>query len=168
MSFRFDPERLLVHTKRLYCAAWSLTGSREDAEDLVQETYIRVLAKPRKLQKERELPYLLRVLRNTHIDTYRKKQRRIQPDHVGEEVEFADERSGLQPAKALETQEVFTAIAKLSDMHRDVLVAIDIVGLSYKETSTLLGVPEATVTTRLYRARAKVATFVEGEKTSEK
>lgn len=78
-----------------------------------------MLAKPRKLQEVGELPYFLRVLRNTHIDIYRKKQRRIHSDQHVEEAELADERSRLQPEKVVETREVFVAIANLSDIHRD-------------------------------------------------
>src|SRR3954469_21394771 len=60
-----DPQRLGDHIDRLYRAAWGLCGSREDAEDLVQETYAKVLARPRLLRREDDLGYLLRALRNT-------------------------------------------------------------------------------------------------------
>src|SRR3954466_8848486 len=62
-----DPAHLADHVDRLYRAAWALCDSREDAEDLVQDTYARVLARPRWLRGEDDLGYLLRVLRNTHI-----------------------------------------------------------------------------------------------------
>ena len=60
------------HLDRLYRAAWALCGSREDAEDLVQETFVRVLAKPRRIEGDDPMPYLLRVLRNardSRLDT---------------------------------------------------------------------------------------------------
>jgi Sigma-70 region 2 len=56
-----DPQSLTQHVDRLYRAAWALCGSREDAEDLVQETFTRVLARPRVLSGEDELYYLMRV-----------------------------------------------------------------------------------------------------------
>ncbi|MDE3132176.1 MAG: hypothetical protein KGL16_13585, partial [Acidobacteriota bacterium] len=62
---QLDPESLGDHLDRLYRAAWSLCGSREEAEDLVQETFARVLLKPRFLRSEDDIGYLLRVLRNT-------------------------------------------------------------------------------------------------------
>ena len=62
---QLDPEALGDHIDRLYRAAWSLCGSREEAEDLVQETFERVLRRPRFLRSEDDLGYLLRVLRNT-------------------------------------------------------------------------------------------------------
>jgi len=55
------------HLDRLYRAAWGLCGSREDAEDLVQETYAKVLARPRLLRREDDVGYLLRALRNTFL-----------------------------------------------------------------------------------------------------
>jgi len=57
-----DSNRLDDHLDRLFRAAWALSGSREDAEDLVQETYARVLARPRLLRNEDDLAYLLPLL----------------------------------------------------------------------------------------------------------
>src|SRR3712207_9423810 len=71
------PEVLADHLDRLYRAAWALCGSREDAEDLVQETYARVLAKRRGIESdEAALGYLLRVLRKTHVPQLRTRARR--------------------------------------------------------------------------------------------
>ena len=77
MSPALDPERLGDHLDRLYRAAWALTGSREDAEDLVQETYARVLSRPRLLRNEDDLGYLLRALRNTFLNERRTRSRRL-------------------------------------------------------------------------------------------
>jgi RNA polymerase sigma-70 factor (ECF subfamily) len=68
---RLDPETLGDHVTRLYRAAYGLTASRADAEDLVQDTFERVLRRPRFLRREHELAYLLRVLRNTWISSGR-------------------------------------------------------------------------------------------------
>ena len=68
---QLDPEALGDHIDRLYRAAWSLCGSREEAEDLVQETFERVLRRPRFLRSEDDLGYLLRVLRNTFFSPRR-------------------------------------------------------------------------------------------------
>lgn len=70
-SRSLDPAHLADHLDRLYRAAWASCGSREDAEDLVQDTYARVLAKPRLLRRDDDLAYLLRVLRNTHVSRLR-------------------------------------------------------------------------------------------------
>jgi DNA-directed RNA polymerase specialized sigma24 family protein len=69
-----DPESLGSHTARLYRAAYGLCGSRQDAEDLVQDTFERVLKRPRFLRRDEDLVYLLRVLRNTWISSRRAKR----------------------------------------------------------------------------------------------
>ena len=79
MERTLDPARLGDHLDRLYRAAWALSGSREDAEDLVQETYARLLARPRLLRNEDDLGYLLRALRNTFLNQKRTESRRLRP-----------------------------------------------------------------------------------------
>ena len=76
---QLDPQRASDHVDRLFRAAWALCGSRQDAEDLVQETYARVLAKPRFLRSEDDLGYLLRTLRNTFLNQKRTESRRLGP-----------------------------------------------------------------------------------------
>ena len=154
---QLDPTALGDHVDRLYRAAWGLCGSREDAEDLVQETFAKVLAKPRFLRSDDDLGYLLRVLRNTFVSRHRTALRRPQAAPMPEEVEPVDSSSALRPHAAVETREVFAYIAALPESFRDALVAVDLVGLSYGEAAKLLGTKEATITSRLYRARAQVA-----------
>jgi RNA polymerase sigma-70 factor, ECF subfamily len=154
---QLDPAALGDHVDRLYRAAWALCGSREDAEDLVQETFAKVLAKPRFLRNDDDLGYLLRVLRNTFFSRHRTAMRRPQAVAMPEEHEPVDHSSATRPDAAVEAREVFAYIAALPDAFRDALVAVDIVGLSYGEAAKLLGTKEATITSRLFRARAQVA-----------
>ena len=70
---RLDPERVVDHLPRLYRAARAWTDSREEAEDLVQDTVAGVLARPRLVRGEGEVGYLLRALRNTLISQRRKE-----------------------------------------------------------------------------------------------
>jgi RNA polymerase sigma-70 factor (ECF subfamily) len=154
---RLDPDRLGDHLDRLYRAAWALCGSRETAEDLVQETYARVLARPRLLRHDDDLGYLLRVLRNTFFSTRRTASRRPVTQPFDEAAEPADERNEWRPERAAETRMVYPAIAELSDESRDVLVAVDVAGLSYREAARALRVREGTITSRLFRARQQVA-----------
>ena len=160
MSPELDPERLGDHLDRLYRAAWALCGSREDAEDLVQETYARVLRRPRMLRRDEDLAYLLRVLRNTFLNTRRTASRRPQQAPLPDDVPIAEPRSTVQPDAAAEASELFAAIAGLPDDFRDVIVAVDVVGLSYGEAARAFKTKEATVTSRLYRARERVAKAV--------
>lgn len=150
-----EPQSLTKHVDRLYRAAWALCGSREDAEDLVQETFARVLAKPRYLRggEDEEIHYLMRALRNMFFSSRRSAARRPVVVAEVDELAVGDPRATDRPGEALEVRELYAAIAELPEDFRLVLVAVDMVGLSYKETSELLGVREATVTTRLFRAR---------------
>jgi RNA polymerase sigma-70 factor, ECF subfamily len=156
-----DPARLGDHLDRLYRAAWALCGSREDAEDLVQETYARLLARPRLLRNEDDLGYLLRALRNTFLNQKRTESRRLRPGPLHDQLDLVADPQALQPHAALEAGELYTAVAALPDTFRDVLVADDIVGLSYKEAARALRIPEGTVMSRLYRARQQVVRRIE-------
>jgi RNA polymerase sigma-70 factor, ECF subfamily len=155
-----DPGRLGDHMDRLYRAAWALCGSREDAEDLVQETYARLLARPRLLRKEDDFGYLLRALRNTFLNQKRSEARRIRPDALPEHLDLVADPQSRRPEAALEAAEVFAAVAALPDDFRDVLVAVDIAGLSYKEAARALRIRDGTVMSRLSRARQAVVRAV--------
>ena len=157
MARRLDPEHLGDHLDRLYRAAWALCGNREEAEDLVQDTYAHVLAKPRLLRNDDDLGYLLRVLRNTFVSSRRTSARRPRIAAVDEDFDSPDPRTGGRPDEMTEAREVFAAIAELPEDFRDALVAVDVAGLSYREAGRLLGAKEATITTRLHRARHQVA-----------
>jgi RNA polymerase sigma-70 factor, ECF subfamily len=150
-------QRLPAHMDRLHRAAWALCGSRHDAEDLVQETFARVLARPRRLHGDHELPYLLKALRNTYLTTLRTQGRR--PDTVELPADESETmRSALgDPERAFEQRELLATIAALPDEFREAVIAVDLVGLSYREAGRLLGVREATITTRLHRARQRIA-----------
>ena len=94
MERPLDPTRLGSHLDRLYRAAWALSGSREDAEDLVQETYARVLSRPRFLRNEDDLGYLLRALRNTFLNQKRAERRRLRPEPLPDQLDLvADPRA---------------------------------------------------------------------------
>ena len=160
VSPELDPERLGDHLDRLYRAAWALCGSREDAEDLVQETYARVLRRPRMLRRQEDIAYLLRVLRNTFLNTRRTASRRPREAPLPDDAPIAEPRSTVQPDAAAQASELFAAIAQLPDDFRDVIVAIDVVGLSYGEAARAFKTKEATITSRLYRARERVAKAV--------
>jgi RNA polymerase sigma-70 factor, ECF subfamily len=162
-----DPESLPRHLDRLYRAAWALCGSPHEAEDLVQETFARVLARPRMLRGQDELAYLMTVLRNTFLTQRRTATRRPRASPTTlEEVEPVDTRSGERPEEALQAQEVFAAIAGLPERYRLALVAVDITGLSHREAAQVLETKEATIATRLFRARQFVVHTLEASSPS--
>jgi RNA polymerase sigma-70 factor, ECF subfamily len=158
---QLDPERLGDHFDRLYRAAWGLTGSREDAEDLVQETYAKVLRRPRLLHSDDDLGYLLRVMRNTFFSAQRTAGRRPRTEPLPDQIDLVEDPDAPSPQQALESRELYGLIAELPDIFREALIAVDVLGLSYREAARALKTREATVTTRLYRARARLAKVIE-------
>ena len=159
---KLDPEELGDHLDRLFRAAWALCGSREDAEDLVQETYERVLRRPRFMRREDDLGYLYRTLHNTYFNARRTASRRPRVAAQLDDVQAASSRTDLQPERAAETSLVFEAVAALPQPMREALVAVDVLGLSYAEAGRALGVHENTIPSRLARARLKVAEALQG------
>jgi RNA polymerase sigma-70 factor, ECF subfamily len=156
-----DPSRLGDHLDRLYRAAFALCGSREQAEDLVQDTYARVLSRPRLLRRDNDLGYLLNALRNTHISHLRAARSRPQPA-IGEEPDWLEDGAAAQPDSIAEARVLYDAIAALPLDYREALVAVDVVGLRYGEAADALRIPEGTLSTRLFRARKRVAEALSG------
>jgi RNA polymerase sigma-70 factor (ECF subfamily) len=163
MERTLDPARLGDHLDRLYRAAWALCGSRADAEDLVQETFSRVLARPRLLRHDDDLGYLLRALKNTFLSQKRTESRRLRTGPLPEQLDLVADPRAVEPQAAIEAGELYAAVAALSDDFRDVLVAVDVAGLSYQEAARSLRIREGTVMSRLYRARQQVVRRLEGE-----
>lgn len=151
-----DGSRLGAHLDRLQRAALSLCGSRPDAEDLVQEVCVRVLAKPRVVTGGDDLGYLLGVLRNTCVSHHRSAARRPATATAPEDLERVAGRRA-DPEGALEARQLYGRIAALPAEQRDVVTAVDLVGLSYGEAAEQLGIPIGTVMSRLHRARGKLA-----------
>lgn len=158
---RLDPDRVAEELPRLYRVARAWSRSREEAEDLVQETYARVLARPRFLRGEDDVGYLLRAMRNTLVSQRRAQSRRPQTMPLFDDLSAAG-RAADDPIETVQNRQVYGAIQELPEEFRDALVAVDIAGLSYGEAASLIGVPEGTLTSRLFRARDRVARRLEG------
>src|SRR5215207_6038948 len=154
-----DPARLSAHLPKLTRIATRMTGSREAGEDLVQDTLERVLRSPRRVAGD-EFRYLVRSLRNNHVDRIRADGRRVRTAAMDETLEAvlpAPDHTEVQR----EAREVLAAVAALPDAYRDVVVAVDVTGLSYQEAADALAIPVGTVMSRLYRGRQRVVRAVE-------
>ncbi len=148
------------HEARLFRAAYALAGSRVDAEDLVQETFARVLASRRGSRHTANLPYLMRSLRNTWIDTQR--ARAVRPvTAASEAVEWVIDKSA-DPQAALDVRAAYDAMRELSPPLREAIATVDVAGLSYKEAARVLRIRQGTLMSRLSRARDRVAEALEG------
>ena len=150
-----DIDSALRHLDRMAAAARALCGSHADADDLVQEVYLSLMQRPRKLKRGSELAYLMTMLRNAQVDRYRTAARR-QTTSLDDADEPEDPRSGLRPERAAEGREVLEAVHAIDSPFRETVVAVDVVGLSYKEASRALDVPVGTVMSRLARGRERV------------
>ena len=163
LEARFESEALPL-LPGLYSAAYRLTRNPTDAEDLVQETFLRAFRGFHQFQPGTNLKaWLYRILTNTFINSYRKRQR--EPQTVSdEEVEdwylyskMADE--GFEPSaetsviEALPDEDVQQALSSLPEQFRVAVLLADVEGFSYKEIAEMTGVPIGTVMSRLHRGR---------------
>lgn len=151
------PQAAADELTRLYRLARALCGSADLAEDLVQETYARVLARPRLLRGGDTFSYMARALRNTfynHLRSAGARPEQALPDDALERAAPGGSRG--DPHAALVATELYRAIAALPADQREVIAIVDVAGLSYKEAARVLRVPPGTVMSRLSRGRARL------------
>jgi RNA polymerase sigma-70 factor (ECF subfamily) len=160
---RFEEEALEL-SDQVYRVARRLVGSREEAEDLMQETYARAFRSWRQYTPGTNLrAWLLRILTNLNIDRGRRKQRapETQPLEEGDyflynRLESADGNGPSDEERVIERLSQDDVVEALSDVphdFRDVLVLVDIGDFSYADAAQILDVPIGTVMSRLHRAR---------------
>jgi RNA polymerase sigma-70 factor (ECF subfamily) len=159
-----DADTALRHLDRMHAAALALCGNRADAEDLVQDTLLGILHRPRRLRGDSELAYLMTMLRNRFIDDRRSAARRQTTIGLSHLPESADPRAGLRPDHLAADREVLGAVHELASPFRETVVAVDVLGLSYKEAAQALDVPVGTVMSRLARGRDRVVSALAPER----
>lgn len=153
-----DPHLLVTHSARMYRVARVLCRSPYEAEDLVQETFARVLTRPRTLHRGNELRYLLRALRNTHIADCRAAGRRPLTVPMLE----MDSGAVVDAPATFAPRDLMAAIAAAPEPYRDAVVAIDLRGLSYEQAARRLRTTKGTINSRLFRGREHVARVLDG------
>lgn len=165
-SLGWDFESVAIpYLDGLYNMAYRLTRNAEDAEDLVQETFFKAYKHYEKFEAGTNLKaWLFRILRNTFINGYRKKQSQP-PQSAFSDIEDAFESQVLESAfrnikdpeqevlEAVLDQDVQQALDALREDYRLVIHLVDLEGFSYKEAASILDVPVGTVMSRLYRGR---------------
>jgi RNA polymerase sigma-70 factor (ECF subfamily) len=164
---RFEREAL-PYLGQLYPAALRLTRNRADAEDLVQETLTRAYASFGQFQPGTNLKaWLYRILTNTFITSYRKRQREPQPAATGDVQDWQLARAGSHPSSGLKPAEaevleclpdpcVTRALRELPQDFRTVVYLADVEGYAYREIAAIMRTPIGTVTSRLHRARRQL------------
>jgi len=152
------------HFDRLYRLAWRLTGQKAEAEDLFQELLIKAYGRLDDLVKiDKPVSWLSRVMYNLFIDERRRFARRRMLT-VEEGEMSGDGLAGLpgidNPARDHERHEKLlkldSALSKLSDEHRLIVLLHDTEGYKLTEIQELIGIPVGTVKSRLHRARARL------------
>jgi RNA polymerase sigma-70 factor (ECF subfamily) len=162
----------MQYLDQLYAAAMRITRNQADAEDLVQETYTKAFANFHQYQPGTNLKaWMHRILTNTYINEYRKKQRGPQQADSDEIEDWqimraaSHEPGGLRSAEIealdrLTDSRVKDALAALPDEYRLVVYYADVEGYSYKEIATIMDTPIGTVMSRLHRGRAQLRKYL--------
>ena len=160
---RFEEEALEL-ADQVYRVARRLVGSREEAEDLVQETYARAFRSWRSFTPGTNMrAWLLRILTNLNVDRGRRVQRTPQMQPLEESDYFlANKLASSAGEEALEQERVVERLSQDSVVHaladiqpqfRDVVVLVDIGDFSYADAAEILDIPMGTVMSRLHRGR---------------
>src|SRR3989441_8835999 len=159
---RFEEDALAL-SDQVYRVARHLVGSREEAEDLMQETYARAFRSWRSFQPGTNLrAWLLRILTNLNIDRGRRKQRAPQTtpleandyylyDKLAEADGAATDEERV--VERLSQDDIVSALASVPHDFRDVIVLVDIGDFSYQNAANILDIPIGTVMSRLHRGR---------------
>jgi len=156
-------EEALALADQVYRVARHLANSREEAEDLVQETYARAFRSWRSFQPGTNLrAWLLRILTNLNIDRGRRNQRAPQMQALEANDYFlydklADSGDGTtdedRVVEKLSQDDVVSALSAVPHDFRDVLVLVDLGDFSYQDAAQILDIPIGTVMSRLHRGR---------------
>lgn len=162
-----ENDALLEHIDGLYSYAMALSRNRSDAEDLVQETYVRAIPAAQRLRKESNVKsWLFRILRNIWLNQLRNAGGAVQMS--GADIDqFLSEAAAAETAAAhsrlvtkFEQERVRRAILQLSDEFREVVMLREYEGLSYQEIAGVLNCPIGRVMSRLGRARSKLGVLL--------
>ncbi|MDR2703640.1 MAG: sigma-70 family RNA polymerase sigma factor [Cellulomonadaceae bacterium] len=161
---RFEASAM-EYLNQIYGAALRMTRNPQDAEDLVQETYLKAFSSFGQFQDGTNLrAWLYRILTNTYISIYRKKQRdpnsvsasELSDGQVFENYDLVRPSAELEALNQLPDSDIKNALAQLSQERRMVVYYADVEGLPYQEIAEIMDTPVGTVMSRLHRGRSQL------------
>lgn len=155
---------------QLFATAMRMTRNRADAEDLVQETFLKGYRAYERFEAGTNLrAWLFRILTNSYINTYRKKQRRPQQSDLedvqdlyiyrrlgGNELSAIGRSAEDQLFDSITDSNITDALDELPEQYRTAVMLADVEGFAYKEIAEILDVPIGTVMSRLHRGRKRL------------
>lgn len=154
----------LPYLDQLYNSARGMTGNAADAEDLVQETYMKAFASFDRFEPGTNIrAWLYRILTNTYISDYRAKVRRPRMSSTEDlldtemaEVDFAEVSAEAAALEGMVDSEIREAMEALPDDFRLAVFLADVEGFSYKEIADMMDTPQGTVMSRIHRGRKQL------------
>lgn len=154
------------HQDRLYSSMLGVTGSAEEAEDVVQDAFVRAFMKLASFQQSSQFfTWLYRIAFNTALSRHRRRRSRISLDHTRETTGLEPVDDGESPDEPLMRRERITmvrqAMAQLTDEHRTILVLREMEDNPYETIAEILEISIGTVRSRLSRARFQLKLILE-------
>jgi RNA polymerase sigma-70 factor (ECF subfamily) len=144
------------HVDRLFRAAYALSGSRQDAEWLVQAAFMRLPRRRRLVRRLDDAAHLMRALRDAWIEL--EPASAAQPETSRPEaVDWVVDRTGDNRVLAPDVKAAYHATRELPPRLREAIAAVDALGLSHREAARALGIRQRTLQSRLARARDHVS-----------
>jgi len=166
-------ELVRIHTRKIYALCFRFTGSRQEAQDLTQEVFLRVFRTMKTFRSAEGsfTTWLTRVTRNLLVDHYRRTRQERATDSIEEQLPVLEEAgaaASIRPDNAIAGREASellqAALRRLSPDLREAVILRDLQEMEYREIAAVLQIPEGTVKSRINRGRAELARLLRRQK----
>lgn len=151
------------HAAAIFRFAWGLSGNRSDAEDLLSETFVRLLAGRKRIETKTALAYLLAIARNTYLTGLRRRSREVEltQDFPHPDLDAASRHEDKERLEA-----ALRALSALPEGERAALLLHVDHSLPYEEVAAALGISTGAAKVRVHRARVRLATAMASERST--
>ncbi len=149
------------HASAVFRFAWGLSGDPAVAEEIVAETFVRLLARPPRIETQTALAYLLAIARNTFVSGYRRRRREVP---LPEELVAPESDPGRRLDERARLETVQRALGELPEGERSALLLRVDHDLAYEEIAAALGISISAAKVRVHRARLRLARAVTNDR----